>query len=294
MATINFNDAIYAQEVLNAFVAALTPIKAFSRDFSGATAAKGNAVYVPRIDAVTATTFNQSYTGTGGTINTITVTLDKHRIQTIDLTDVQQLNSSAARIENFAAQQGKALAKIVLQDIWSVITTTNFTAATVTTAAANWSKTQARAMRKALAADNVSMENISLILSVDAYDALLGDSTINQAYAYGSAAAIQEGKIPRLMGMSVYESNVIPLNSISLNSFACHPDSIAVAMRNINAVVPDGVYQGLEVLTDPASGISMGYRRYYDGGTGKTHASVECLFGYAVGLTPGLKLATVP
>ena len=292
--TLNFNDAIYAQEVLNAFVAALTPLNAFSRDFSGESAQRGNAIYVPRIDAVTATTFNQSYIGTGGTVNTITVSLNQHRIQTIDLTDVQQLNSSAAKIENFAAQQGKALAKIVLTDIWSIITTSNFTAATVTTAAANWSKTQARAMRKALAADNVSMDNISLILSVDAYDALLGDSTINQAYAYGSAAAIQEGKIPRLMGMSVYESNVIPLNSISLNSFACHPDAIAVAMRNVSAVVPAGVYQGLEVLTDPASGISMGYRRYYDGTTGKTHASVECLFGYAAGLTPGLKLATVP
>jgi hypothetical protein len=292
--TLNFNDSIYAQEVLNSFVAALTPLRAFSRDFSGATAAKGNAVYVPRMDAITATTFNQSYIGTGGTVNTITVNLDQHRIATIDLTDVQQLNSSAAKVENFARQQGIALAKIVLTDIWSIITTTNFGAAVVTTAAANYGKTQIRALRKSLASSNVSMDMLSAVLSVDAFDALLGDSTINQAYAYGSAAAIQDGKIPKLMGLSIYESNVIPLNSISLNSFACHPDAIAVAMRNINTVVPEGVYQGLEMLTDAESGISMGYRRYYDGTTGKVHASVECLFGYAAGLTPGLKLTTVP
>lgn len=292
--TLNFNDSIYAQDVLNAFVATLAPLRAFSRDLSGATAAVGNAVYVPRIDAVTATTFNQSYTGTGGTVNTITVSLDKHRIQTIDLTDVQQLNSSAAKIENFARQQGIALAKIVLQDIWSVITTTNFGAAVVTTAAANWSKTQVRAMRKQLSQSNVDLSMVSLVLDTETHDSLLGDSTINQAYAYGGAEAIREGRIPRLMGFNVYESNVIPLNSISLTAFACHPDAIAVAMRNINSVVPDGVYQGLETVTDPASGISMGYRRYYDGGTGKVYASVECLFGYAAGLTPGLKIATVP
>jgi hypothetical protein len=292
--TLNFNDSIYAQDVLNAFVATLAPLRAFSRDLSGATAAVGNAVYVPRIDAVTATTFNQSYTGTGGTVNTITVSLDKHRIQTIDLTDVQQLNSSAAKIENFARQQGQALAKIVLQDIWSVITTTNFGAAVVTTAASNWSKTQVRALRKQLSQSNVDLSQVSLVLDTETHDALLGDSTINQAYAYGGAEAIREGRIPRLMGFNVYESNVIPLNSISLTAFACHPDAIAVAMRNINTVVPDGVYQGLETLTDPASGISMGYRRYYDGGTGKVYASVECLFGYAAGLTPGLKIATVP
>jgi hypothetical protein len=292
--TLNFNDGIYAQDVLNAFVATLAPLRAFSRDLSGATAAVGNAVYVPRIDAVTATTFNQSYTGTGGTVNTITVSLDKHRIQTIDLTDVQQLNSSAAKIENFARQQGQALAKIVLQDIWSVITTTNFGAAVVTTAASNWSKTQVRALRKQLSQSNVDLSQVSLVLDTETHDALLGDSTINQAYAYGGAEAIREGRIPRLMGFNVYESNVIPLNSISLTAFACHPDAIAVAMRNINTVVPDGVYQGLETLTDRASGISMGYRRYYDGGTGKVYASVECLFGYAAGLTPGLKIATVP
>jgi hypothetical protein len=292
--TLNFNDSIYAQDVLNAFVATLAPLRAFSRDLSGATAAVGNAVYVPRIDAVTATTFNQSYTGTGGTVNTITVSLDKHRIQTIDLTDVQQLNSSAAKIENFARQQGQALAKIVLQDIWSVITTTNFGAAVVTTAASNWSKTQVRALRKQLSQSNVDLSQVSLVLDTETHDALLGDASISPASAYGGAEAIREGRIPRLMGFNVYESNVIPLNSISLTAFACHPDAIAVAMRNINTVVPDGVYQGLETLTDPASGISMGYRRYYDGGTGKVYASVECLFGYAAGLTPGLKIATVP
>ena len=294
MATVNFNDSIFAQEALQAFVAELAPINAFARDFSGETARKGNAVYVPRVDSITATTFNQLYNVGGGTINTITVSLDKHRISHMDLTDVQQLNSSAATIDNMARQAGKGLAKLVLQDIWSVILTTNFGAAVVTTAAANYSKTQVRAFRKALAQSNVDMSMLSLILDTETYDSLLGDTNIVQAFQYGGSEAIRDGRVPRLMGFDVYESNVIPINGISLTGFACHPDAIAVAMRGFQDVVPSGAYEAFESVTDDESGITMTYRRHYDPNVGKMYGNFECLFGYSAALTPGLKLATVP
>jgi hypothetical protein len=294
MATVNFNDGIYAQEALQAFVASLTPLNAFSRDFSSQAAQRGNAVYVPRVDAVTSTTFNQSYTGSGGTINTITVNLDKHRINTVDLTDVQQLNSSAAVITNMARQQGKSLAKMVLQDIWSQLTIPNFGAAIVTTAASNWSRTQVRAMRKALIESDVDMSLASLVADVDIYDALLGDSNITQAFQYGGSEAIREGRIPRLFGMNVYETNVLPSLTTTIGAFIVHPDSMAVAMRQFSSVVPTSAYEAFETVTDPESGITMQYRRLYDPNVGKMYASFECLFGYSTALTLGLKLATVP
>jgi hypothetical protein len=294
MATVNFNDGIYAQEALQAFVASLTPLNAFSRDFSSLAAQKGNAIYVPRVDGVTSTTFNQSYTGTGGTINTITVNLDKHRINTVDLTDVQQLNSSAAVITNMARQQGKSLAKMVLQDIWSQLTIPNFGAAIVTTLAANWTKTQVRAMRKALMESDVDMSMASLVADVDIYDALLGDSNITQAFQYGGSEAIREGRIPRLFGMNVYETNVLPSLTTTIGAFIVHPDAMAVAMRQFSSVVPTSAYEAFETVTDPESGITMQYRRLYDPNVGKMYASFECLFGYSTALTLGLKLATVP
>jgi hypothetical protein len=294
MATVNFNDGIYAQEALQAFVASLTPLNAFSRDFSSLAAQKGNAIYVPRVDGVTSTTFNQSYTGTGGTINTITVNLDKHRINTVDLTDVQQLNSSAAVITNMARQQGKSLAKMVLQDIWSQLTIPNFGAAIVTTAASNWSRTQVRALRKALIESDVDMSLASLVADVDIYDALLGDSNITQAFQYGGSEAIREGRIPRLFGMNVYETNVLPSLTTTIGAFIVHPDAMAVAMRQFSSVVPTSAYEAFETVTDPESGITMQYRRLYDPNVGKMYASFECLFGYSTALTLGLKLATVP
>jgi hypothetical protein len=295
MSTINRTMTLYAQEALQAFVANLAPLNAFSKDFSSVTAGKGSAVAVPLYENITATTFAQSYVGTGGTVNTVTVTLDKHRITTVDLTDVQQLNSDVT-IAKFGAQQGKALARIVLTDIWSIVTSTNFGAVLLTTLNTNWSKTQVRQMRSALAANNVNPADCSLIINEDLFDALLGDTNILQHMQWGgmSPSVIQTGEIPRILGMPVYHSNIIPANAITLYGFAAHPDSICVAMRKFGSVVPDGHYEEFAEMADDESGVSMTMRVLYNPQTGKRHGNFECLFGYAAGLTLGLKMATGP
>ncbi|HBU01521.1 MAG TPA: hypothetical protein DEB20_03005, partial [Acidimicrobiaceae bacterium] len=122
MSTIALNDKVFTQVALQAFVAKLAPLNAFTRDFSGDARRKGDAVIVPLISGVTATTFNSSYEVGGGAITFATVSIDKHRIASIDLTDVQVANSSAAVMDNLAIQAGESLARIVLQDIWSAIT----------------------------------------------------------------------------------------------------------------------------------------------------------------------------
>jgi hypothetical protein len=113
--TLNFNDSIFAQEALQAFTAALTPLSAFSHSFDRESAAYGSAVYVPRVDALTATTFagysdtTFPYEQSGGTINTITVTMDQQFITTVDFTDLQRANSSAADIQTCHGSRGKHL-----------------------------------------------------------------------------------------------------------------------------------------------------------------------------------------
>jgi len=291
MSTIAFNDKIFLEQGLEAFVANLAPLRAFANDFSGATSRKGDAVIVPRVDAVTATTFDQSYETAGGEINAITVNLNQHKISTVDLTDTQAANHSPAQIGNFARQQGKALAKMVLQTMWSIITPGTFGAAIVTTAAANWTRTQVRAIRKALIEGNADSDMLSLIVNSDIYDALLGDTNITQAFQYGGTEAIRDGRIPRVLGFDLYESNVIPTNGVTLFGFGVHPDSMAVAMRYLEPQAP-GEYLQVASATDDQSGITLGYRRHFNPGTGKHYASFECVFGFAAGITPGLKIIT--
>jgi len=185
MATIALNDKIFTQVALQAFVAKLAPLNAFTRDFSGDARRKGDAVIVPLISGITATTFNNSYEVGGGAITFATVNVNNHRIASIDLTDVQVANSSAAVMDNLAIQAGESLARIVLQDIWSAITVANFGAAILTTAGANYTIAQMGALRKALAQRNVPTDRLSFISDSEIYTGLLTSSGVAQALNYG-------------------------------------------------------------------------------------------------------------
>jgi hypothetical protein len=293
MSSIALNDKIFTQIALQAFVAKLAPLNAFTRDFSGDARRKGDAIIVPLISGITATTFNQSYEVGGGAITFATVSIDKHRIASIDLTDVQVANSSAAVMDNLAIQAGESLARIVLTDIWSAITVANFGAATLTTAGANYTIAQMGALRKVLAQRNVPTDRLSLIADSEIYTGLLTSSGVAQALNYGGAEAVRDGQIPRLLGMGIYESNVIPANAMTkLGGFVAHPDSIALAMRYLEPQAA-GEYLAAEQVT-ASNGITMGYRRHYNTSTGKHFANFECLFGFTPALTLGLAIVTIP
>jgi hypothetical protein len=293
MATIALNDKIFTQIALQAFVAKLAPLNAFTRDFSGDARRKGDAVIVPLISGITATTFNNSYEVGGGAITFATVNVNNHRIASIDLTDVQVANSSAAVMDNLAIQAGESLARIVLTDIWSAITVSNFGAAILTTAGANYTIAQMGALRKALAQRNVPTDRLSFISDSEIYTGLLTSSGVAQALNYGGAEAVRDGQIPRLLGMQIFESNIIPANALTkLGGFVAHPDSIAIAMRYLEPQAA-GEYLAAEQVT-ASNGITMGYRRHYNTSTGKHYANFECLFGFTPALTLGLAIVTIP
>jgi hypothetical protein len=293
MATIALNDKIFTQVALQAFVAKLAPLNAFTRDFSGETRRKGDAVLVPLVSGITATTFNQSYEVGGGAITFATVNIERHRIASIDLTDVQVSNSSAAVMDNLAIQAGEALARTVLQDIWSVITVANFGAAILTTAGANYTIAQIGALRRALVARNVPTDRLSFINNPDIFTGLLTSAGVAQALNYGGAEAVRDGQIPRLLGMDIYESNIIPANAMTnLGGFVAHPDAIAIAMRYLEPQAA-GEYLAAEQVT-ASNGITMGYRRHFNAATGRHFANFECLFGFTPALTLGLAIVTVP
>ena len=146
MATFGFNDQIYAQEALSAFVATLTPISTFARDFSGLTAQQGNMVLVPRVDSVATTTFSYAnnggypYEGSGGVAGTVTVNLDQHQLSVVEFTDKDVANSSAANWTYYAKVQGETLGKKVLQLVSGLFTTANYGTAGLTAPIAGYTR----------------------------------------------------------------------------------------------------------------------------------------------------------
>ena len=295
MATINsaLNDKLIAQAALESFTADLEPLSIFTTSYSNEVVRRGASVEVPLIANLTATTFADSYEADGGTMNKVTINVDTHRIVTVSLSDTEYSKSSVAEITKFATQQGKALAQSVLTSVYNLFVTTAGSAAQFTATLTNLSAftiTNARSLRKALSDEKVPLTGRSLILNTSLYDSLLSQSGLLDASQFGARDTIADARIPRVLGMNVYESLILPSNSISLAALAVHPNAVAVAVRTLEPQAPSE-YLAATTVTDPQSGLALSYRRHYNAGTGKHYVSFECVFGCSRAITGAAKLA---
>jgi len=296
MATV-FNDTIFAQTAFQQLVEILTPIRAFATDISSDVNTQGSAVVVPLFGNATTTTFTQSTTvmeQTGGLLSAITVTLDKRKITPISLTHQQLAESSnAGRWDKWAYQLGKSMGTTVLADIWSLLTTSNFGSAIITTASANYTKSQLIEARKVLKQAGARGE-YSFVGNMVIEGALLGDTNLVNYFNRGDASAIKEGDLGRLFGMNVYASDIIPANSASIVGFACGQDGIAFAPRALGQYSPNADFEAIEEMTDPESGLTALYTRHYSRASGTYFANMHMLYGYSVAVTNALKVFTTP
>lgn len=292
-----FNDTLFGQTAFQALTEILLPLNIFSTDLSSEVTAPGASVVVPLFGNVSSTSFVQgasAYEGTGGTISAITVTVDKRYITPISVLPRQLADSSnASRIDRFANQLASATANSLLQEVFSVITTTNFGAAVITTSTDNYGRTQLRAARRALSGAGVRGAR-SFIGNLDVESAILGDDKVTLALNRGDSMAIKEGMLGRLMGMDIYGTDVLPTNSISLVGFCAGQEAIAVAMRNLGNYLPQEEYAAFEQFTDADTGISMLYTRHYAKASGTWHINTHILFGYSAAVTGALKVFTTP
>ena len=297
MAT-TFNDTLFGQTAFQALVEKLTPLSAFSTDISTEVRSEGSAVVVPLFGNITTTTFSQAsdvYEQTGGVISAITVTLNKRKITPVDMT-LQQLaeSSNVGRFDQYANQLATSMAQAVLTDVWSLLTTVNFGAAVITTASANYTRTQLIEARRQLLKAGVRGQK-SFIVNMEAESGLLGDTNIVLALNRGDGgAALREGELGRLFGMDLYSSDVLPGNSISLVGFAAGREGIAFAMRNLGDYLPSGDYEAVEQLVDNDSGISALYTRHWSRAQGKYFINLHCLYGYSTAVTGAVKVFTTP
>jgi hypothetical protein len=59
-------------------------------------------------------------------------------------------------------------------------------------------------------------------------------------------------------------------------------------------LVPAAEYDEAGAVTDPESGLTFGYLRYTDTTSNRVFVTVECLYGFAVGLADGIKRIVKP
>lgn len=288
----NLNDRLIAQAALEAFTADMESLSLFTTSYSAETVRRGATVEVPLIANLTATTFANDYTAGGGTINNVSISINNHQIVTTDVTDREWAASSTVEILKFANQSGKALAQAVLTSVYNLFVTTASSAAQYSatlTGLSAFTITNARSLRKALSDEKVPQTNRALILNTTLYDSLLSQSGLLDAGQFGSRDTIADARIPRVLGMAVYESLVLPTNSISLSAVAVHPNAIALAVRALEPQAPSE-YLAVQTVTDPNTGLTITSRRFYRPESGRHHLAFEAIWGASRAITGAAKL----
>lgn len=286
----NLNNNIISSSALEQFTSILAPLGAFSTSFNDEAAQKGTTISITKISNTSSADDFAAATGylsMDTTYGAAQITINRHKIVTWHVTDTEVSESSAVELQRFGYQKGGDLAKAVFQDILSQVTNSVFSSK-ITVAVGDFDADEVADLREDGVDANLYPDQCSLILANDYFTALLKDSDLSHAMNYGSAEVVQGGRIPSLFGIkSIYESNSVPANSEALKGFYCHPSSMAIGMRYLQPTNTKE-YIAARKLTDPATGITMGYREFYDPKLGVQTAALECVYGYTVGIAENL------
>ena len=286
----NIQDIRISDVFLETFVAALMPLRAFSTDFSSEFVERGKTVHVPVVGAANASyDFKGSYAqNADSNVDTIPVELTKHKVQSLHLTDKEYSESSVISLERLARSKARQLAQDVLQDIWGAILSDDYDQAIPALAATGFDASKVLKIREACAAKNMPVSERSLILDDSFYTNLLGDDKISHSYlTQMSQPSLMEARIPRVYGFDIYETTILPENGEKLVGFAAHPRGLAIANRYLMPLRPES-YLEAGPVTEPTTGITLGYRRYYDNDSGKEIAAFECVYGFKPAIKEGI------
>lgn len=278
-AITTMTDTIIANKIYEAFKVQIAPLTRFARNFSpdivGKRGDKVKVAFVSTQDA--AQDFTGTYNIQDADAEGQDVELTGHKFVSWGLTDLEIANNPQLSIDVFAAQKANKLAQAVLADIWSVITVANFSNEIEVTSA-NFDADELADLREDATVLNWPNDNLrTAILAPADYTYLLKDADIKAADAFGSSAPIQNGVIPTLYGFGLMESNLIPANGENLRSFVAYPDAILLAMRYL-APQSGHNYDMAMPITDE-SGITLGFRSWYDPDTGTKKNVLECNYG---------------
>jgi hypothetical protein len=290
------------QETIRDFATRVLPLRLFSTVFSNVPLQGTDTIAVPYYPLQTVASSNRvtgnipSYVfGQATTTNKALITVDKLKYQPLDYSSAEfqrQPFFDAVRLGKINAEK---LAVDVLTDILSVVTSANFGAAAHTTSAAAITSDDIVDIRGACNSAHWPDSGRSLVVDSSVDTALQKDSAYKLALNIGTASVIQQGKFPNLSGFDYAWMPSLPDNSEKLIGFAAFASGILAAFAPI-APAP-GVRNQLvayEVVTDPATGISLNYRHWGVAMDDRDYEVIESAYGYQAGVSTAIKRIVSP
>lgn len=215
------------------------------------------------------------------TTTAVSVQLDPHPVTGFALTDAEAQEIGAGVWSDTAKRlvktHARAIADEVLDDLFALVTESNYGAAAVTTAAGNFSSDDVADLRTTCVKAGLDPTDMVLVLNADYYGALIKDNAIAD-FSASQADALRSGKLPTLSGFTVMEAPTLPGNSENLVGFAAQADAMAIAMRGVDTQ-DRGQFLSYEILQDATVGSVMTYSALWTPTYRQVEHVFEALFG---------------
>jgi hypothetical protein len=135
----------------------------------------------------------------------------------------------------------------------------------------------------------------SLIVDSTVDDSLNKDSAYKLALNIGTTSVIQQGVMPMLSGFEYAWMPSLPDNGEKLIGFAAFASGILTAFCPIDPAA--GVRAQLyayEIVTDPATSISLNYRHWGVAADDRDYEVIEAAYGYEAGQPEAIKRICQP
>jgi hypothetical protein len=223
------------------------------------------------------------------------ITVNKRKYQPLDYSSQEFRRQPWFDTVKLGMLNAEKLGVDIVADILSVVTAANFGAAASTVAAATIGSDDIIGIRGACNRAMWPNMGRSLIVDSTVDDSLQKDPSYKLALNIGTTSVIQEGQFPKLSGFEYAFIPNLPDNGEKLIGFAAFVSGILAAFAPVAPA--EGVRQQLvayEVVTDPASGVSLNYRHWGVAADDRDYEVIESAYGYAAGVPAALKRICEP
>ena len=280
---------VVMQEAMKSFSNIIAPITAMSYATDNSALNVGDTVKVPYAtpnSSSTSFSYSSGYGSNNSTqLGVRPVTLSNLFFQrfVINDTDASKLDNNS--ILTFAKQAGEKLAgDVISASFAAIITDGNYpTSASCTYGQLTSSNAIADLVKQADDA-NWTTENRNIILGSAAWNSLIKNTNLSNAYSFGGSQVIQSGLPTNVMGFNTYKVTVPMPNGCK--ALVLNPTSILFATGQHK---PSEVSKPtVQFFSSQEKGITITMRNWYDANAAQTVYVLECLFGTATGNGAGL------
>jgi hypothetical protein len=285
---------LVAEESLRTLVPQLAPLtKIAVTDFGAYVAERGTTVHTRYAGKFTAQNYNRAtgFVESDAVSTDVPVTLVDQKHVTVAFTDYEVATLSLERLRRlFMAPMANAVVKSLFDQVLTKVDG-DFEAG-YDGAQSGFNRIAVSNIAKSLTLANLPQEGRAALVSPDAYQQLISDPVIAQAFSIGTSDVIRGNRLGMIHGIDFYEYNGFDAAGLEagLNGVVSCKEGLVVVTRVPAAPTTGGGEQ--TIVTDPDSQFSYALRYWYDWSAGLHKLSANWLIGSGKGNPDALQKIT--